>query len=918
MEEKRGIKRIGTWWNSIYIYVISSLLIIAVLTVVLIVKHFWPFGNSVMMYGDYITQSWKFLAEFKSKLASGESLFYTWHAGFGTNFFSLLSFGIINPFLFIYLLIPTSKILQVGTIVYMLTLVSMNCSMLYYLTHRPKNKLQKNKLANILFSMSYALCIYVVSNVNIWYFLTCAIFFPLILLGLENYVAGKGWKLYFVTLALAFLCNYYFAGLFCLFIVLYYLTLEFDSFKAFVKKSAGIFLISFMAVLSSGIILIPTAVQMMGQDYTTSAYNSSVTFFTTFFDIIKNFFIFNNYIETGSTLESYGEVSLYYGLLPLMLTTFYFLNPKFKISTRIRKLIVVALYLLAFNTNVLNYIMHLFHYPVGYPNRFSLFFILFCIILAYEAWSSMEEAQFENMSILKGCFVGIGWTIITLCTFAFAEVIKYQFTYYFSIMIFMFYMVGMIMLPLLKGKEARILAIIGCVELCLNFSYITIFRNASLTLDGVAQREAETEEFFDDMEFEEVNGFSRVLGLNDTVSNLNSGMLFDYNGVTVFASSIGNIGEFLDSMGIYAAKNNIRSTEFTEPTMSLLNIQYIFVDQHIAFSRSMIDDVFTGVINPYGRYPVVTENDGFILYENPSVLSIGYRIDEESKEIFEEDFGTYSDLGYDRCALINKWIEGISDGTNVFEKMSIQASEVNAYNCMAAVMGDNVLIARDMTVCENQGFDLEQEGVLISIPDTEWNKNESSYVEIKYVAPEDGEYFCQYGCILMATGYLEKGETFSIYRSLKEDAFESEESAYEACNMMVYRYNENQWRKAYQELSEQQLQVTNYSSSEIQGTVDFTEDGILFTSIPYDKSWHVYVDGEEAEILPLWQESFVSVELPKGEHVVEFRYKQRGFALGIILTCIGITFFILGIVNEKRKRRIEDKGNIDEKESVLE
>ena len=101
---------------------------------------------------------------------------------------------------------------------YILILVMMNCSMLFYLTHRPGMHLKKTNLANMLFSISYACCMYNVANANLWYFLLCAVLFPLIILGLENYVAGKDWTLYAISLALAFIFNYYYAGLFCLFI----------------------------------------------------------------------------------------------------------------------------------------------------------------------------------------------------------------------------------------------------------------------------------------------------------------------------------------------------------------------------------------------------------------------------------------------------------------------------------------------------------------------------------------------------------------------------------------------------------------------------------------------------------------------------------------------------------------------------
>ena len=94
---KKG-KHISKWWKNYYVYAVSSLIILITVTVVLAVKHFWPFGNGTLLNGDFIMQGWPFIMEFKRKLATGDSLLYTWHAGFGTNFYSILSYGMFNPF----------------------------------------------------------------------------------------------------------------------------------------------------------------------------------------------------------------------------------------------------------------------------------------------------------------------------------------------------------------------------------------------------------------------------------------------------------------------------------------------------------------------------------------------------------------------------------------------------------------------------------------------------------------------------------------------------------------------------------------------------------------------------------------------------------------------------------------------------
>ena len=236
-------------------------------------------------------------------------------------------------------------------------------------------------------------------------------------------------------------------GLFCFFIILYFFTLQFNNWRVFFKRSMQVLLCSVLAMGISGVVLIPVAIQITGQQYTVSGYQGNA-WFTTFFDIIKNFLLFNQPIGRGTTGQSYGEVNLYYGLLPLLLTTFYFLNSKISIWMRIKRLVILALYLIAFDLNGLNYVMHMFHYTSWFPNRFSLFFTIYCLALGHEAWESARENSYQNITLIKGLLMGIGWVVITILCFAFADTIQYQYTYYYSIMVFLLYMVLLLLMPL--------------------------------------------------------------------------------------------------------------------------------------------------------------------------------------------------------------------------------------------------------------------------------------------------------------------------------------------------------------------------------------------------------------------------------------------------------------------------------------
>lgn len=886
------------WWGQYYVYVISSLLIIVIMLVIMIFKGIWPFGDSTLLNGDYIIQAIPFLAELKNKLMNGESLFYTWNAGYGTNFYSIIAYLMVNPFTLFYMLIPIGAILKMSIFVYSLTLILCNGTMLYFLSHRPLHSLPKNKIVNMLFSLSYALCIYMVSNINNWGFLVCVIFFPLILLGLENFVANKGWKLYFVTLAAAFVCNYYIAGLFSVFIILYYLTLEFENFKVFLIKSLKILGMSIAAIMISSVILVPTVVQMMRQSYTVSAYANGV-WFTSFFDIIKNFFIFNSAIDVGTELDSYGEVNLYYGLLLLMFTTFYFLSPKIKRTVRIKKLCLTILYLIAFNLNGLNYIMHLMHYPTGFPNRFSLCFTLLCIILAYEAWISMEWTDFKHVTIVRGVAIGFGWVIATVLCFAFAEIIEFQFTYTYSIIIFLFYMVAMLLLPFLKEKAGKVLAIIGCIELCLNFALVCTLRTSYTNIAGFDREIESIQAFLTESQIREDDQFSRAIGGKSNIMYVNEGMLFDLKGTSLFSSSIGDYTAFLGCMGIETGDNIIYTHTYNQASLSLLNVKYVYQDDTLRRPMNMPEGFFTSAENVMERYDLAYQQGQYVLYENPTVLSLGYMIDGQADELFSGGLKEPYESGNDIVPLFNEWVEGISGVSNVMEPTPLMLNSIVAGNCNAVAFDDVFLVTNGLLSFDAYGIDVNAPDVFMSEGLGTYDPTTASAIRFDCKVEEEGEYFVEILGLLAPMGYMEAGEEVRVYYEIP--SYFLAQSGAMGTTIQIFRFNEEQWQKTYDILSQQQLQVENYTSTSVDGTIQVEEEGIFFTSIPYDENWHLYIDGEETEILPLWKGSFIATRLKPGEHTIHLEYRQKGILMGGILSVLALGFAVFLFLYSKKR-----------------
>ena len=103
--------------------------------------------------------------------------------------------------------------------------------------------------------------------------------------------------------------------------------------------------------------------------------------------------------------------------------------------------------------------------------------------------------------------------------------------------------------------------------------------------------------------------------------------------------------------------------------------------------------------------------------------------------------------------------------------------------------------------------------------------------------------------------------------------------------------------------TEYQIDSTS-TDSHLTGTVStIRERQLMFTSIPFDEGWNIYVDGEKVEIYEA-NNSLVAFYIDgAGEHTVEMKYMPATIALGITvsITCL-IVFLVLLIIYPFIKR----------------
>jgi uncharacterized membrane protein YfhO len=112
------------------------------------------------------------------------------------------------------------------------------------------------------------------------------------------------------------------------------------------------------------------------------------------------------------------------------------------------------------------------------------------------------------------------------------------------------------------------------------------------------------------------------------------------------------------------------------------------------------------------------------------------------------------------------------------------------------------------------------------------------------------------------------------------------------------------FEQAYDTLNKGAIDVSDFKETYIKGTMTAPSDGYVYTSITYDKGWHVFIDGEELDesfISPL-ANSLLAFNIHQGKHIVEFKYEAPGLVVGATVSAVTVIGLIIAAIVMNRKR----------------
>ncbi len=842
-----------------------------------------PFGDITILRMDLYHQYGPLFAELRDRLVSGGSLLYSWQSGGGGsflgNFFNYLS----SPLSLLVLFFKHINITDAIAIIIILKCALSAASFTYYL--KASDEFKKHNPITAGFGLLYAFSGYFIAYYWNVMWLDGMLLLPLIVLGIERIVNDKSPKLYVITLALLIISSYYMGFMVCIFAVLYALTYYFGKYgfeKRLIRAGGNFICFSILAAGISAVCLYPTLHALKACSATSGTFPSDASTYFNIFD-----FLANHMASLEPTIRSSGEdvlPNIYCGIATVMLAILYLYIKSIPIKEKISRALLLVFLFLSFDINVLNYIWHGFHFPNDLPYRFSFMYSFVLLTVAFKALIRIRELKGKDL-----LNIGLGTCVFIVLLEELGSKNVNTATIIVSLVFAVLYT---IVLSLLNNKKF-LASSVACLLFCCMFAEIAIANTDHYDIDQPKTNYASDYTVFREiknkLDEREGNDFYRM-ELTDLRTRMDPSW-YGYNGVSAFSSmayeKTANLQYNLGMFGNYI--NSYTYNPQTPVYNAMFGIKYLVNNSE---KIKLNDKIYTQV----------TSNEKFTAYENKYSLPIAFCVSnniENWNSSFNNPFETQADF-----------IEKATGVSGVFD--TLVPTEINYSNLNEfgddEIMTGNYMFSKT-SVGESSSF------TLTFTPE----KDQNVYVYVKSddvdtitVRDLDGNLQIDQDVdeeYILDIGECKANKPIFIDIPVAETA-----SGY--VDAFVVGLNTEKFEEAYKIMKSGSINMTEFSDTGFKGTVDAAEDCILYTSVNFDDSWEIMVDGKALTYDDVIQigDALFGIKLTAGEHKIIFDYQPKGLKQGAIISVISaaLVIILLFIPDDKKIKLPSGKNSKDE------
>ncbi len=897
--------------------VVSAILAFAGLGFSYIVFKAFPFGDVTVMRMDLYHQYGPLYCELFDRVTEHKGFIYSWVSGGGTSFLGNYFNYLSSPLSFIILLFDRGEMPYAITTMVMVKGILCAMSFTYYLKASQKS----HCYASAAFGVFYAFSAYFLAYYWNIMWIDGMILFPLIILGIEKIIDERKPLLYIASLTVLLYSTYYIGYMTCIFAVIYFIAYFIISSKpadkAAVKPikqrkiegkkvvfslepirrnrflSSGFTFAgaSALAGMLCAVTLIPVYFILQSSSATSDQWPASTE---TYFDLIN--LITSHLAGLTTTIRSSGEdvlPNIYCGILPALLLPLYIMNKKIKMKEKIVYVLLIIFFVFSFNNNYANFIWHALHFPNDLPYRFSFMYSFIIVVMAYKTLRHIKAIEYRDIAI-----VGMFWVILTLFYQKFPTEKFNDYTVYISLGLIMVWTA--VLMIVRKGNLSKF--ILGVTIVAITFCEVIIADTASYTLvheqSEYLNNYAGYQDTIKHVEDSDKGFYRQELCYLDTRMDP---CLYGYNGMSVFSSMAYEKYSGLQySLGMFGNRINSYTYNTQTPVYNMMfNIKYL---TQRTTSVMPSEDFYKMYYSGKDGQTDVFKNK----YDMPIAFVTSSDIDKwECEE--GNPFNVQEDF-IDRAA-------GVSD---VFVPCEFEGSE--AFNCECEDIDENGVFSFSKTDDSDSG---SIEVTLKAATDSNlyiyissngidnvsyfWNNEENTadqYIDEPYI---------------MDLGMHNKGDKIRVEMSLA--GMESDSSI---VDFYAYSIDKDVFESAYDVLQNGKMNVTDYSDTSIEGTVDAGFNGYLYTSIPYDEGWSVYIDGEKVKTFEIG-DCMLATTIKAGKHSVKYKFTPKGMKYGIVISsaawlCV-IVYAVYRILAKRGKNKLNSNKvnniNIEQQRNLL-
>lgn len=837
-----------TYWN----YFVSFIIPVLIMTGVYLSQGiYWNSDNSPLL-GDGFHQYVIFDIALRNILHGNGSLFYTFTSGLGLNFYALSSYylgSFLSPLVYFF------DLTNIPDAVYLTTLLKFG--LIGLSTFFSLNRLFKDipKSLKLALSTSYALMSFTVSQLEIKTWLDVFILIPLIITGLHLLITEKKLLLYFTSLSILFIQNYYFGYMTALFLIFWYLCQISWDFKTRKSSFLDFVVTSFLAGMASLIMTLPTLFDLQTHGEKLTEVTKFQTESSWYLDL------FAKQLIGSFDTTKYGAIPMIFvGLLPFILTILFFTLKSIKFPVKLIYSIFFTFLIASFYIEALDLFWQGMHTPNMFLHRYAWIFSTLLIYTVAEVLNRLKEIKIWNFLVSLFLIVtGFLTTIYLKSHYSFLTDLNILLTLEFLVVY------SLLLLAVIKKFiSVNLFAILISL-----FIMVEISLNASSQMDGIANEWGFASRSAYSRDIRVMESFSTYIGNSFTRTEKlqtqtgNDSMKFNYNGISQF-SSVRNrsASSTLDKLGFKSSGTNLNLRYANNSILadSLFGIQYNISDSPI---------------DKYG-FKDIYQKDNLTLYENQYSLPIAFA----SQSIYNNVKFTEHTLD-NQASFLNQLADVNFD---YFSPISYEKTE-NTDDLISVTSSSNedAAIQYQIEVPENSQ-------VYLSFTNLHFSNDKQKKVDI-LVNGEKKTFTTDNVFSFFNLGYTKEKKTFNIHVSFPGNSQVSFESP------TFYRLDTKTFTEAIQKIKEQPVTVST-SKNKVFATYDVKQDTSIFFTIPYDKGWSAYQDGKKIKINQA-QTGFMKVDVPKGKGTITLSFIPNGFVIGAI--CSFTSLLLFAIYNHKRK-----------------